>query len=79
MILEGRELERLDQFELCVTEDFEWKMNPVHEFFLLIGVQGADAKDLKTQQLELLVEVAETAGVRGAAAGARNQVPLFRN
>jgi hypothetical protein len=33
MILEGRELERFDQFELCVTQDFEWKVNPVNEFF----------------------------------------------
>ncbi len=79
MILEGGKLESLHQFELCVAENFKWQMNPVNQLFLIIGVLRANPKDLKTQPLELLVKVAETAGVRGAAACAGNYIPLFRD
>jgi len=42
---EGRQVERVAQFEFSIAQDFEGKMQPVGHFLLILGGLGAEAKD----------------------------------
>ena len=45
LYFEGRQVERVAQFEFSVAQDFEGKMQPVGHFLLILGGLGAEAKD----------------------------------
>jgi len=46
---EGRQVERVAQFEFSVAQDFEGKVQPVGHFLLILGGLGAEAKDFGPQ------------------------------
>ena len=79
VIFKGGEPEGVDQFEFGVAQDFKGQVDALDEFFLIFGALGAGAKNLEAKRLEFLVQIAEAAGVRGATAGAGDDVPLLGN
>src|SRR5690242_15846509 len=76
--LEGGQVESAGEGQLFVAQQLEGQVQPLGGFALVGGVLSAQPVDRGAEVLQLAVVIAESAGLRGAAAGAGDLVPAPR-
>ena len=73
--VERRQPQRPHEGEIDVAQHLERHVQPLDHFLLVRGRLRAQAEHLRAERLQVLVMIAEAAGLGRAAARARNRVP----